>query len=297
MVCILFLMPALDASAASVPKLNAKVTEKNVMKLLNAYDSNGAYILKSTKNGGISFLTWFSGSDRIVENIDTAVHEQCHVYMTGYSSLKAYIGNKKAVNISFTRVFNSKEMADSIPERLRTFRYESYVADPMPYLSSNINGAYGLLNEFIAYSWGMNNTVSLFPYYSRFPATMDTWESFINKGANDRLAYAEFNYYILHYLQYAKYHYPSVYKGIMKNSNFRKAYRTIEKKFRKNITLYEKDLKKIVKKVKAAGGYADYEEYFYINGRGTGIFAEDYQKLCKEIKKAKYQKIYKALLK
>ena len=295
--CLLLCLPAAEVSAASILKLDAKLTEKNVMKLLNKYDKNGAFILKETKRPGTSFLNWWIGGGRIVDGVDTAVHEQCHDYLGGFYGIRVFIGNKKSINVTYTDVYPSKKMASSIPKKLRTMRYSTYVAEPMEYLTSDVNGAYGLMNEFTAYSWGMNNTVSLYPYYAKFPATMDTWETFINHGANDRLAYAEFNYYILHYLYYAKKHYPKVYKGIINNKNFREAYRIIEKKFRSNIALYEKDLKKIVKKVKAAGGSAWYDEFFYIDGLGTGIFTADNQRLCKEIKKTKYQKIYKALLK
>ena len=53
------------------------------------------------------------------------------------------------------------------------------------------------------------------------------------------MAYAEFKYYILNYLYYAKKHHPDVYKGIVNNKEFCKAYKTLESSYAKLIKEYE----------------------------------------------------------
>lgn len=76
-------------------------------------------------------------------------------------------------------------------------------------------------------------------------AGWDAWKGFINSCENDRLAYAEFKYYMLHYLSYAKQRHPEAYQGIIGNREFCKAYSQAESSFVKLISAYEKDLKKI----------------------------------------------------
>lgn len=194
-------------------------------------------------------------------------------------------------------------MQRSIPKRLRTHRYNTYVAKPDPYLSSDVQGEYGLLNEFMAYQRGMNTVVLLFPYLQKQDADIKAWESYVSDCENDREAYAEFKYYILHYLYYAKKHYPDVYKGIMNNRQFCKAYKMLEKNFRKCIKQYEKDLEKIKQIVDAHPGYCleitDDSVMLRIDygGIGIGRFTENYRKLCKEVEKKKYKSIHKALVK
>ena len=299
-----------EVSAASkIPGFKAKVTEKNILKILNKYDKDGAYVMKKQINKGDNILWWFSNA-RIIDGMNTAVHEETHGYSHSYGTYSFsgtttayFVGNKKTVYVPHTTVYQSKEMANSIPKRLRTFRYNTYVAKPSAYLSSNVDGAYGLMNEFMAYRMGMSTTIALFPYYKAKKAGWDEWQVFINNCENDRLAYAEFKYYILNYLYYAKKHHPDVYNGIVNNKEFRKAYRTLESSYVKLIKEYEKDLKKIKKEMKAAGYQMQISDEMIMvyssqgAGTGTGRFTSDYNKLQKELRKDKYLSIHRKLVK
>ena len=299
-----------EVSAASkIPGFKAKVTEKNILKILNKYDKDGAYVMKKQINKGDNILWWFSNA-RIIDGMNTAVHEETHGYSHSYGTYSFsgtttayFVGNKKTVYVPHTTVYQSKEMANSIPKRLRTFRYNTYVAKPSAYLSSNVDGAYGLMNEFMAYCMGMSTTIALFPYYKAKKAGWDEWQVFINNCENDRLAYVEFKYYILNYLYYAKKHHPDVYNGIVNNKEFCKAYRTLESSYVKLIKEYEKDLKKIKKEMKAAGYQMQISDEMIMvyssqgAGTGTGRFTSDYNKLQKELRKDKYLSIHKKLVK
>lgn len=294
-------------AAQKAPPLNAKVTAKNIQKLLKKYDPDGAYIMQKQIAAGNDICVWFSGQDRIIDSIGTAIHEETHGYSFRYAKYfnqtAYFVGNKKAIQVTHTKVYRSKIMARSIPGRLRTFRYNTYVAKPDANLSSDVQGAYGLLNEFMAYQRGMNTIVLLFPYLKEQNADWEAWESYIYCCENDRQAYAEFKYYILHYLYYAKKHYPDVYKGIVNNRQFCRAYRMLEKNFRKCIRQYEKDLKKLKQIVDAHPGYwlEITDENIMVNygdrGMGVGRFTADYRKLCKEVGKKKYKSIHNALIK
>ncbi len=293
------------AAAAKAPGLNARITEKNIMKILDRYDSDGAYILKKQKAAGDNILIWFSGSRRIIDSIDTAVHEETHGYSfrTGGRGYAYYVGKKKSVNVAFTPVYQSRKMAASIPRNLRMARYNLYVANPSQNLSSNIHGVYGLLNEFMAYRMGMNNTTSLYSYYAAQNADWNAWQVFVRDGENGKMAYAEFKYYTLHYLYYAKKHYPKVYKDIIRNRQFCRAYRKMESSYRQLISTYEKELKKLQKLQTRKGNRLEITKdalWFYESGGsgGTGIgrFTADYNKLLKELKKSRYTSIHKKLV-
>lgn len=298
LLAVIFVLSAASPAEAAVPKPGAAVTKKNVKALLKAYDKDGYYLVThGRKNRGMDFMQWFTRGS-ITLDIDTAVHEQCHLNtFNGASSERIYKGKKKFYNVKYTSVFKTKKMASSVPEACRYNRYSIYVADPTPNLASNIHGVYGLLNEFCAYGWGMNNTVKLYPYYKKYAKDFGDWYPFILSGANDRQAYAEFNFFILHYMNYAKKHYPKVYKKILANKSFKKAYKFTEKKFRKSISAWQKDLKQLVKKLNEEGHDAYISDgMIYVDFYGLSLFQNEYDGIMKQIKKSKYQKIYKKLV-
>ncbi len=275
--------------SAAAPKLNASVTKKNVLALANACDKDAACILQNSVKKKRNILEWWNAGDSLWSGMDTAVHEECHAYSflnASYNSIVIYLGNKKSIKVPYTSVYPSKKMASDIPKKLRTFRWETYVGKPIANLSSNVQGVYGLLNEFTAYCWGMHMTLSLYDYLKKNKATSWQWMTYINGCANGRLAYAEFKYYILHYLYYAKRHYSSIYKKIKNNKNFVKAYKSIEKKFAAQNKEFTKNLKKL--------GWTISDDGWCVNsklGYRMDIYQKDYDNLTKEMKKKKYKNL------
>lgn len=297
-----FLAPAQEAQAAAkIPGLNAKVTQKNVLKILDKYDKDGAYILRKQKQAGDDILTWFD-SGRIYKSIDTAVHEETHGFSHFYAKNRwngyaYFVGNKKSVQVALTDVYPTRKMASSIPKRLRTYRYSAYVAKPTQDLSADVQGAYGLLNELMAYRAGMNNSVSMYAYYAAQNAGWNVWQQYISNCENGRMAYAEFRYYIAHYLYYAKKHYPKIYRGIIKNKQFCRAYARIESSYRKLIRTYENDLKKLKRRMEKKGYRVEVTDsrimLYTSDGYGSGTMrnTSDYRKLLNELKKRQYKSI------
>ncbi len=295
----------ITAEAASVPGLQAKITEKNILKLLKKYDSDGAYIMNTQIKNGADILSWFQEGSTIFSSIDTAVHEETHGYsylMEKDGKAAYFIGNKKTIYVPYTTVYRSREMAATIPSRLQTFRYSTYVGDPDPNMASDVDGIYGLLNEFMAYRAGMNTTLELYDYLTDQNADWDMWAIFINQSENDMQAYAEFKYYILHYLYYAKKNYPDIYKGIINNRQFCKAYKKLESSYAKLIRQYQKDLKKL-QTWYANKGYTLTIRNSTISLTNTSHrtitisrFYTTYQKLQKELSKSRYTKLHQKLL-
>ena len=244
--------PALSASA-SVPGLNSPVNAENALAILRAYDSDGYHMVNyNMQQGASSFAYWIDGSETNASGLDTAVHEECHGYTSNKGGIEylngkgfwieaIYVGGGKDILVSeatTVNVFPTSEMAKGIPESLRTFRYEKYVSEGSD-VSANLNGPFGLLNEFNAYSWGLNNQLKLFEYYKLHGTSFDVWKRFANSGYNNRKAYAEFRYWTLRYLDYAKTNHRDVYDFFLSNQSFVDAFCLTQERFEKEIKVKE----------------------------------------------------------
>lgn len=285
-------------TGGTLPAFDDKATQEKALALLDRYDPDGAFILR--KAGG-NFMRWFSlGGRTLLKGIGTAVHEEYHsmAFYTSTSMLGMgqrgdvyYAGNGVLLPVTQTKVYSTKEMIPYIPADLQdTSRFDTYVNTEESNMSSVVEGIYGLMNEFTAYGCGLNNAVALYDFYKANAKSVDDWFQYINDGANDRLAYAEFRYYILTYMLYAKDKHPDVYQGIMNNQEFKDAFNRVESWFAGNIQRYENTLSEIKQmfentghRVQIAGGW------FQVDGRGTSIFDGDYQKLMKAMSAEKYQ--------
>ncbi len=292
--------------AAAVPGPNASITEARILKLAKKYDHSAYCLLKAYKKRGRSLKEWSGERTRLTQVMEVTTHETCHAYMGGtLNCTKYYIGNGKTVRVAHTKIFRSKKMASSIPSSLRTFRYATYVGDPVANLGANVSGVYGLLNEFTAYFWGMHINNAMIPYYEKYCTNFDMLWDYMSGCENCKMAYSEFRYYILHYLYYAKKHSPDVYRGIIRNTQFRRVYKLINKKYINHIKKYEKELKRLTHLLETYGYdmivtddhilIYDGDAWGYVFG--IGRFTEEYNKLTKACKKTKYASIEKKLMK
>lgn len=280
----------------ALPAFGDAANSENVLALLDEYDPDGAYILRKADE---NFMRWFS-SDMLLKQIGTAVHEECHsvIFSVGFAlsenrrerKYAYYTGNGTVVPVTFTKVYNTKEMIPYIPAELQTTRYHRYVETSDEDLTSVVNGVYGLMNEYTAYSWDMNNTVHLYDYYKTHINNPDGWFLFVNQGANGRMAYAEFRYFILTYMMYAKDHHPDIYRGIVNNIDFKKAFRLVDTIYSDNIRNYESILAELTQRLTNEGHQMDVtDDQFLIDGSGIGIYGDDYRKLMAAIGTQPYQ--------
>lgn len=229
---------------AGVPAYDAPLTLENVLALLDYYDPDGAFILRESmaaRPWEDPMKYWVSSgttAQHLTGMLMTCVHEQCHIYQSSNIVPKGmhqwildtiYIGDKKAVLVDAYdlkmdgMVFDTHEMISTIPDTLRTFRFNTYPNAASDGSNARGDGAFGLLCEFNAYCWEMNTAVRLFDYL----AANESNQIF----ANHFTAYAEFRYWILHYMLYAKEHHPDTYQGILANDEFRQAFTTTEQLF------------------------------------------------------------------
>lgn len=303
--------PALvsPAEASSAPAYNAKLTQKNMLRLVRACDSDAYHILSAQNRAGDDFSVWLQGNRHLTDAVDTTVHEEFHVYTHShggyalrggvvYPSDVYYLGGKKNRRVTYTKGFKTSRATGKIPKRYRTFRYGTYVAKGAT-ASANTSGVYGLLNEFSAYYWGMHASRSLYPYLKKHVRTAGGYESFISNYMNDRDAYAEFTYWTYVYLDYARKHAPKTYKRILANKAYVKTFDTMHAKYKKLVKSYRGDLDKLCRKFNHGAGFS--KSY----SRKTGVLrfgdrawmwpGNSYETLVGQLGSSKYQKVRKAL--
>ena len=301
-VCVLVMLMLLVGMCPAVAFADPTIsTEKQVLRTLKTYDDDGYYIVNTMKHEGDNIMLWWEGS--VFGDLDTMVHEECHglSFLSGWNSEDIYVGNGKTVKVTYTDVFRSKKTARSVPKKLRTHRYEIYVAKPDANLASDVEGAYGLLNEFMAYCWGFNASVSLYNFVDKkYTCTDEVWLDYLTESADVAVAYVEFRYFIEHYLYYAKMHNKAVYKGIVNNAKFKNALKKIDRKYAKLIKTYDSNIKKIAKKLSNAGYQVECSGSSFMVGEGYCMYGGDmrislYNKFVPELNKSKYRNIEKKL--
>ena len=201
------------------------------------------------------------------------------------------LGDGEHIVVPETDVFNSLQMAATIPEELRTFRY-SYVGEAQQYLTSQTDGPYGLLDELTAYCWGAHTNVALYDYYLAKATSASDWLSYIHLLSSDYYAYAEFKYFILHYLVYAQENDPAVYRGIVENTAFRTAYAAIDDRFAAVVDAVQRRFEDVADHLRSEGHSVTRSGgYFYIDGSGAGTFEAVYDLLATELAKPVYQQM------
>ncbi|AVX40812.1 Copper amine oxidase N-terminal domain-containing protein (plasmid) [Carboxydocella thermautotrophica] len=223
---------------------NDETSEANLRMILQKYCPDGNYIVNEYEkavNDKSQFKNYIEPGN-VAGSINTIVHELNHgftykmpykllgkeSYYNRYSAF--YISNKEIILVKHTPVFNSLEIAKDIPQNLRTYRFGLYILnnDNTPNLGSQIEGIYGLLDEFNAYYQGTKAAYELYNYYFSKYIDNKTFDYF--KGVyGTYTAYAEFKFFILKYLLYAKKYYPNIYNDIINNKEFKLAFNKIDK--------------------------------------------------------------------
>lgn len=267
------------------------------------------------------FMEFVKGNDikDLLSAVNIVVHETCHTYCAllsyqlseerfgkaapGYNAY--YTGNNTPILVKRTPVFNTGEMAASIPASLRTFRFKLYVSpesdDESIVIGSKHFGIYGLLNEFNAYYHGNKAALDLYPYYrDKMKPGPAKWHDFFSAVNRSFAANVEFKFFIIKYLQYAKTKYPEIYRGIIRNKDFCVAFWAIESDHAGLITEYFQVKNEIFESLRNEGYTVSEDENNMYIGRaphrfGSSHHLESFNLLQKELEKTEYQMILKEI--
>jgi hypothetical protein len=342
---ILFTLTLSQTIQAASPSL---ATRETVLQLLKDYAPDGYYIMDTfekalgqiqasglMKNYNTDFTAIVHDDTELdmVKSLGVVVHETCHDYCrtVPYPLCKErfrkiswgsqydayYAGDKTTFLVKRTKVFNTREMAASIPEELRTFRFMPYITIDTQYnipgttidltllhsglladfknLGSQVNGVYGLMNEFTAYYHETRTKLDLYSYYrDRLEPTIDDWITFLNAVDGCHFAHLEFKFFILKYLQYAKSHYPKLYKEFKKNRELVQAFLAIDRNYTQTVAEYYQRKEEIFENFRQEGYAVTVDDdNFYIKGasvnKQVSHFLKTYNLLKNELAKEEYQ--------
>ena len=299
-------------------------------QLLKKYDPNGYKIVKSyydtpasfrvagrsiNLGSDIDFMVFMNGTTDadIANDLNTVVHEVCHLYThrLAYKALQQrphlyhpkkhyslfFINKDDSILVTQTKTFPSKEIAQIIPEKLRTLRFKNYIYPSQPNQGTQIEGVYGLLDELNAYYQGTKNSMNLYQYYAKeTKQTPADWFNFFSEIDATYFAYLEFKFYILKYLIWGQKKHPQLFRDILANRNFRKAYNSIDLGFGTLIEKYFKLKAQILNKLKKKGHRVrQTKRYTFIDNRGRGNFLQPYELLKTELSKPDYLLMMKLL--
>ncbi|MCB1322954.1 MAG: hypothetical protein KDK34_22045 [Leptospiraceae bacterium] len=274
------------------------------------------------------FAIYLRGSNRLqlLGSLSTVVHEITHGYThrfpqqhgtidvnaedpgAGWNNAQAYLIGDATVEdpivVTKTEVFRTNAIADQIPVECHSLRYKTYVASTEPHLGAQVDGVYGLLDEWHAYYQGVRTTFELYPYYqNELPGDIATWSAYYQDFYGSDYAYLEFKYFILKYLQFARRKYPDIYTGIMQNQAFRKVYRQLDIQFVNLITAFEERNVEIETSLAKADITMTRDAtvlWFYKAGDrnrvGIGHFRDVYASFEKALQEAELQEIHAALV-
>ena len=235
-----------DFSNITFPQAQKTPSREEVLELASFMDGDFAFILENTE-AEYNFMEWWDDKETLVDSFATAIHEQTHQLTSQYETKSAqsipyeqmarveingetvrynhgmavYLGEGYLLQVDITDVFDSIHMAQTIPQELRSVRYNTYLGDNYQ-VGSRLEGIYGLLNEYVAYYWGAKAELDLLKLYH----DEITYPQFgMIRQTNDVfLPYAEFTYWILTYLDFSKEYDPAVYEGIINNDAFKQAF-------------------------------------------------------------------------
>lgn len=304
---VLFLVPVL---------LMASDVETRVLDLLRTHDPDGLFIVESllqapksftfgdgssvTMGGTEGFRMYVRGTSRkdILDSLNTVVHEMCHGFTSrmalvlqarsGGSRRAAdafYIGGRQVVLVPRRGVFPSRLIKDLIPAALREGRFSTYIHPSTDNLGTQVDGIYGLLDEWNAYYHGTRTSVKIVAAFLAMPGSIETWSAALTGFYGTLYACGEFKIYILAALEYARRERPDDYRRILANKAFITAFKAINANWEK--LLVEADAVKdtVVKAIQARGySFRMQEKFFMISspdggGSGRGHFLDYFARL------------------
>ena len=289
---------------------------QKTLELLDTYCPDGSKILRMCiplypEISATEFTIMIDGSDEkaCLRSINTIVHEENHTTntFTGRDVLKNKFGKFSEVfydydyfylkdgNFSLmrrTETFPAIETVPEFPERLRTFRFGSYINTQNTIQSTQIQGIYGLLDEMNSYYQGTKAAFDLLGYYEKKGKNAD-WHDYFGEVNSTYYGCLEFRLYILKYLIFAKKYHPDIYQGLLNNKALCWTFLEVDRNISDLLQAYANVKPVLFKRLKGYG-WSVYEDAINlsieINGRTTRHtnFMDVIELLTEEMKKSEY---------
>lgn len=229
---------------------------------------------------------------QVVLSCNTMVHETCH----GYARRKAYAMGARAlavvpsldktILVPPTPTFPSREIAQELlPELKNCYRYQGYIDTEQKNHVTQVEGVYGLLNEFNAYLSGNRCALDLIRYLARNPERDgNAWLTHISGLTGTVTAHQEFRGFILGYLLHASRHHKTIYRQIVANQKFKDAYKHLSSAYNTLYREWKTSLPTIIRALNNRGIALKIQDDSVLFGNtGRGLAEADYTKLAKAI--------------
>ena len=226
------------------------------LQLLKSYDKlpslleikRGESVISSSKSTDALYYLEDGNYESALISMSTNVHEIGHAYggLLHYAELMSCncnktfkfediqqgfyhdLGEEYWIEIEKEYIFPSKELSESIPDALRTFRYDTYIEGTS---STQAYGVIGLLDELNAYYLGSKYQYEMLPVYKEVFGS-DYLNQWVKHSASEMTAFFEFDFFIKEYLLFAKNYAPATYAYLKSSPAFRIAYQTTHRKYR-----------------------------------------------------------------
>jgi len=197
--------------ATAVHEENHGLTSRNALYILSKKVRSQDEIMVSSPDG----------RTRYTINFDSYYLSRGHI---------AY-ALRRSATYALEPVFPAARIEEIIPVENRTFRYKTYI-DHKTYQSTQVSGISGLLDEYNAYYWSNRVIYDLYEYYkNEKPQTAATWLQWTSQVFGEYFAWAEFRYWILCYIRYARIKEKNVYHSLMEDMALRKAFTAVDDNF------------------------------------------------------------------
>ncbi|MCZ2443776.1 MAG: hypothetical protein LC101_08400 [Flavobacteriales bacterium] len=240
-----------SATAADV-ELLGKVVRAFYRRVCQAYLPKYVFLIDSFYCGPDTYSSYVNNVKvewngdtahrTLIDNFGTIIHESAHnTFRTWGNTLNVCIPSTgESYEVPYLSIFSSEKFKKIVPidARERIFRFKTYV-DTGVYVTANVMGIYGLLDELTAYAFGTEGSMLLGNKMLEIHHDTTTAMSLYKGALATAFARYEFNLFIAWYLHYASLYEKDIYNALMKSYPLRYLYYRIDDAFEKiNQSLY-----------------------------------------------------------
>ncbi|WP_420387553.1 hypothetical protein [Roseivirga sp.] len=305
--------------------------EKEYLRYLRSYAPNSLGMLQLLENTPSNFeingmtirqrMTFDPGvyfdngtEEEKISSLKTIIHESHHQFNSSYA-LKLlsdappadyqfrddysafYYADDDIILVKHSEVFNSNVLKKEIPKALQSFRYSPYIA-PKSNLGSQVQGIYGLMDEFHSYYLGTRTGMESFSYFEKKAENdISAYLEFVSSMSGSYWAFYEFKYFCLMYLKKAQEEHPDIYQQLLANTQLRKIYTKTSGNFERLIETFHQKEKSILALAESKGINAKIEDgYFWIGNRGVGNTGEKTEALIKSLSSPELMALHESFL-
>jgi len=324
--CIVFIISIFLAEKCNGQKLSKPQAEKAMWEYLKTYNPSTFKMMKNLNGRPASFqigathikipndtppVSWVDEmtDDGVRNSLNTIVHETVHAYTHSWAYVLLqkedstkykfrdnysafYLSEDEIYLVRHSAVFSSNKISKTIPKSLHTFRYKPYIAPKNNQLGSQVQGIFGLMDEWNAYYHGTKTAYDLYSYYTvQADDDPQVYLEHITDIAGTYFAHYEFKYYILSYMIYAKDNHPSIYDDILANMELKKAYKAIDQRYTALNNAFQMRLDHLDKILNAKRDMPEVglkNGYYFIGRKGVGLFSEERDILKYELEKPSF---------